>query len=412
MTSALTRQIDRAGCWAAAALGVSILFSVALHNVLLAACLAAWLLGGSYREKFEAVRTNPVVVAALALFALLAAGLAWGERYPGDAAVYLGKYQDLLFVALFVYLLRDATVRLGAIYAFAGSLGAVLVLSYLIRLGIVPAGLIHSTGLLGDPGNPIVLKHHLTHNILMAYGAFLFAELALAARTARIRALLTAAALAAAVNVLFMVQGRTGYLVLAALALYWGYGMRGWRGLAVAAAVSFVTVAALALVPGTFHERWQTLVSEFQSWRPGAATQTSTGSRLEFYRNSLEIVREHPLLGVGTGGFPKAYDEKVRGTDAAGTRNPHNEYLHIAAQIGLAGLALLLCLFYVQWRCAARLGSPLELHLARGLTLTIAVGCLFNSLLLDHTEGLMFAWLTGVLYAGLGSGKKEMENRE
>jgi O-antigen ligase len=35
--------------------------------------------------------------------------------------------------------------------------------------------------------------------------------------------------------------------------------------------------------------------------------------------------------------------------------------------------------------------------------LTMAIGCLFNSLLLDHTEGLLYAWLTGVLYAGLQS---------
>jgi hypothetical protein len=30
----------------------------------------------------------------------------------------------------------------------------------------------------------------------------------------------------------------------------------------------------------------------------------------------------------------------------------------------------------------------------------MAVGCLFNSWLMDHTEGLLFAWLTGVLFAG------------
>jgi len=33
----------------------------------------------------------------------------------------------------------------------------------------------------------------------------------------------------------------------------------------------------------------------------------------------------------------------------------------------------------------------------------MAIGSLFNSLLLDHTEGLLFAWLTGVLFAGLQS---------
>ena len=29
------------------------------------------------------------------------------------------------------------------------------------------------------------------------------------------------------------------------------------------------------------------------------------------------------------------------------------------------------------------------------------IGCMFNSLLLDHTEGLFFAWATGLLFAGL-----------
>ncbi|MGH8640359.1 MAG: hypothetical protein ACRET6_01540, partial [Burkholderiales bacterium] len=66
--------------------------------------------------------------------------------------------------------------------------------------------------------------------------------------------------------------------------------------------------------------------------------------------------------------------------------------------------------FWAHWRTAPRLGSAFEQHLARGLLLTIAVGCLFNSLLLDHTEGLFYAWLTGLLFAGLkppekGNGK-------
>jgi O-antigen ligase len=85
------------------------------------------------------------------------------------------------------------------------------------------------------------------------------------------------------------------------------------------------------------------------------------------------------------------------------TQNPHSEYLMIAVQTGLIGVGLLLDLFWQQWRLAPRLTSPMECHLARGLVLTIAAGCLFNSLLLDHTEGLLFAWLTGVLYAGLQS---------
>ncbi|MGH8698598.1 MAG: hypothetical protein ACREVS_19080, partial [Burkholderiales bacterium] len=57
--------------------------------------------------------------------------------------------------------------------------------------------------------------------------------------------------------------------------------------------------------------------------------------------------------------------------------------------------------FWIPWRLAPRLPLPHEQVLARGVVLTIAVGCVFNSLLLDHTEGLFFAWGLGVLFGGL-----------
>jgi O-antigen ligase len=397
-----TRHVDLAGRGALAVLGFSIPVSVALDNVLLVACFALWLAGGSWRRKLQALRGNPVFVAALALFALLALGLAWGERDPGDGALYLAKYVDLALVAPLAFLARDAAARAWAIRAFAASLGLVLVLSFLLQSGLLPP----TRWWLGDAANPVVFKHHLTHNLLMAFAAFLFAELALAARTPRGRGLLWLASFLAAVNVLFMVQGRTGYVVLAALSVYLGYRLRGWRGAGVAAAGVLAAVCILSVTPGTFATRMQTFVEEYRAWRPGEATQTSTGLRLEFYRNTAALIRDHPLLGVGTGGFPRAYAGRLQYPGAARTRNPHNEYLHIAAQTGLAGLAALMWLFFVQWRAAPRLAAPGDGHLARALVLTIAVGCLFNSLLLDHTEGLMYAWLTAVLYGGLESAQK------
>jgi len=39
--------------------------------------------------------------------------------------------------------------------------------------------------------------------------------------------------------------------------------------------------------------------------------------------------------------------------------------------------------------------------MAQGLVVAIAVGCLFNSLLLDSTEGHLFALFVGIYYANL-----------
>jgi len=83
------------------------------------------------------------------------------------------------------------------------------------------------------------------------------------------------------------------------------------------------------------------------------------------------------------------------------TNNPHNEYLMIAVQTGIIGLALLLYLFYTQWRYAPLLHTSFEQDAARGLVLAYLVNCSLNSALRDHADGLFFAFMTAVLFAGL-----------
>jgi O-antigen ligase len=112
-------------------------------------------------------------------------------------------------------------------------------------------------------------------------------------------------------------------------------------------------------------------------------------------------VRQHPLVGVGTGGFGPAYAKRVEGTAMPPLGQPENQYLLTTVQFGVVGLAVLLVLFGTQWQLAARLGSPMETQLARGLVILMVVGCFFNSFLRDHAHAHLYVWLTGLLFAGL-----------
>ena len=141
-------------------------------------------------------------------------------------------------------------------------------------------------------------------------------------------------------------------------------------------------------------------MAEFTQWHRNDATveSDSIGQRLEFYTNTIAIVKAHPFLGVGTGGFPAAYREQVAGTKMIPSNNPHEEFPLVASQTGFVGLGLLLLLFVVQWREANKLPGT-EKMLAHGLVISMVSGCLFNSFLLDHAEGLFFAFMTGVLFS-------------
>jgi O-antigen ligase len=205
------------------------------------------------------------------------------------------------------------------------------------------------------------------------------------------------------VNVLYLVQGRTGYLVLAGLAVLVLFERLRWKGIVVGIGLVAVSFASAFALSRSFHDRVVVGISEAAAWRAEGAANSPIGVRLEFYRLTAQIIREHPLLGVGTRGFVTAYDARIEGTGMVQTRNPHNLYLLVTAQFGVIGLAILLFLLAQQWRCARRLVHPGHALLARGLVVAFMLAGLFNSLIIDHSEGLFFTWMSGLLFSGLAN---------
>lgn len=390
-------------------LGFAVPISVALDNLLLAAVLLGVLF--NIRAVWQIATQHPVARAAWLLFAVLFIAIFYGAAPLREAAGILGKYADLAFVPLFMLMLSDEVVRRRARYAFLASMGLTLLLSFMVGLNLLPVQ--HWMNTFATPANPVIFHSHITQNNMMAFAVFLALLNLRVAATRWAQAAWGLYALLGTVNVLFMVQGRTGYVILLVL-LGWfawttmarhmhGRGRAwGWRqGMAVMLALTALAAAAYQASP-RLHDRVGLVMSEYRAWQPDHGKDTSTGQRLDYYYNTLQIVRQHPVFGVGTGGFPAAFAQQTQGKDVLQTRNPHNEYLMITVQTGVLGLALLLSLFYTQWRCAPKLGTPFEQDAARGLVLAYLANSLFNSPLLDHADGLLFAFMAAALFAGFG----------
>jgi O-antigen ligase len=389
--------------YAAIAIGASLPVSTALDNVLLVLLVLCWLASGRYGEKLAMIRANPVAVAALLLFAFVMAGLAWGTGPLAEGRLYAKKYSDLIAIALLVTVFIDPADRQRALIALAGSLALTLVLSFALWQG----WLVHGGVVIGTPDDPSVFKQRIPHNVLMSFGLLLYVVLARQAQDRVWRIVWLALAVAAAVNCVLMVRGRTGYVLIVVFALLLILSMRQWKMVVAAAVLTVVGLAGAYHFSTGLQQRVAQTVAEARDWKPGVATSTSIGGRLEFYHNTIAIIAEHPILGVGTGGFREAYAARVKGSDMGETHNPHNLYLLVTVQLGLIGLALLAFLLIQQWRYAARLTVPDHTLLARAVVLTLAVGGLFNSMIIDHTESLFFAWCSGLLFAGLADARRE-----
>ena len=391
----LSRHSTRAATGCAIALGFSIPVSVALDNTLLAAVLLCWLASAGFREKFLWLGGHRTAQAAIALFALLAFGIAWTDQAAEGLRV-LGKYTDLAFIPIFVTLFRSAHDRRLAGAFLIVALVITLIVSCLTWVGLWPAGWM----IIGDAREPEVFKKYLTQSVLTACGAYLFVLLARNATTTRQRLIWSLLAGLAALNIVFMLPGRSGQIALAGIMLLFVFSIWRTKGLVIAAGVLMLVASSLMLGLGSESGRFGAIVRDFQTWQIDKSLRTSTGQRLNYALNSVSIALEHPLIGVGTGGFATAYARQVEGTNLEATVNPHNEYLNLAVQLGIAGLLAAVWLFAMVWRHARALPTTLERDLARGLALTFAVGCLFNSMLMDHVEGLFFAWSVGVLFGG------------
>jgi len=396
--------------WLIVALAFTIPMPVATNNLLLALLILAAppLLG---KKILHITQHNLVAGVSVLLFGYLFFGTLWGHTPWGQAMGILGKYMDLALIPVFMLLLRDPSVREHSLQAFFCIMSLVLALSWAVGMKLLPITPWVQT-LIGPSAtaeNPSIFHSHITQGLLTSFACFLFALRAGEVGALRRRMLFAFLSLAAAANVLFLLQGRTGYAVLFTLLIWviWNNLRRVLphqsRHVLILSALLLPLILLWAAYHGipAFHDRTSLAVAEFSAWQPGQNhANSSMGQRLDFYSNTARLIVQHPLMGYGTGGFAEAFARQTAQMDVITTQNPHNEYLMLAAQVGLPGALLLMLLFITQWRCAARL-PPFEQVAARGLVLTYALTCLFNSMLLDHTEGLFFAFMTAWLFAPL-----------
>ena len=396
-----TASLDRLGQYAVIALAFAVPISTALSNVFLGLVLFCWLASGNYKDKLSLFVKSPVAFAALMLFAWLVISLAWVNQFDQDQIKFLRKYSNLLMVGVFLWFCLTSAIRSRVLFAFALSMLLTLTLSYVAATELLPSfSWMHAT-----PGNAVVFRLHITHNLFMALAAILFGVFAVEAGLSGHRFFAAAwlvACVLACINVVLMVQGRTGYVVLAAF-IALAFAMRaGWKGIAAACLVVSLSAFAVYDFSDSTRQRVNLTLTELSQWQPDKPVTdgNSIGYRMEFFTNSLALIDKRPLLGSGLGSFPTEYKQHTEGTGRNPTDNPHNDALLLAVQ---AGIPSVLLFFYLLIRLglAARHAASLQLRvLAPALALWIGVGGIFNALLIDHSESLLFALVLGLIAAG------------
>ncbi len=320
---------------------------------LIAALAAAWLLAGLRRGELRLPASRPVLPLILlvvaGLVSLLAGRAVWDPRVPQPGnllLVQLGQWGIFALSAAIFVLAADLGQRGRwlevAVWTFL-ALGSVVILEFYLP---------PLRRLLGW-SNPLMASRSMFWTWLpaLAAGQLLFNRHLRPLARLWLVALLAAGAFAVWFRLNDWVSGWAPYTVAALAALWLRIWQRNRAGSLVAAI--FLLLLAALLYPLVFtHAGGQ---SELEiSW----------GGRQLLYRAVLDVVEDHPLLGLGPAAY--RYHAMTRwlslGVGRALYLDPrvssHNNYLDLYAQMGLLGLGLFVW-FLVEvgrlgWRLADR----------------------------------------------------------
>ena len=389
--------VDKSAMWinvarvSAIIAGVGLLYSPTVASVALIATYVAFLASSQAVARFTHVFARPSVYWGVIFLAVVLIGMTYATVPWSDRGTDLLKWRTILWFVVLLSIFDDERWKTRLLVTFVAGTAVALVASFVTATGWVTLW----------RGPEALLRNGVTQGMGFAVAALLCLWMFLEKRLqGHMRWIVPVLGLFYVANMVFITNGRSGYIILGigcAVILLWKAAPL--RQLAIVSGLSLVVILAFSL-----SSRMQdNIVLGVNQWvqEPESATLTNMASRRVYYQNTLEILQNHWLLGVGSGGFKQAYTEHVtRKYDPSNWRaepigDPHNQYLAVFAQYGIGGLAVFLAWIVAIARDMR--GLPKYRKLALGLLFGWCVTSLFSSHFRTFAEGHLITTFLGVL---------------
>lgn len=379
----LRDRLPRIAAGLAAAVAASLPWSTSATGILVALWFVASLpmldIAGIRREVLSATGGLPVVLVVFA-----AIGLVWSDASLPERLYGFEPFLRLLAIPVLLVQFRrsELSVWVGTAFVVSATilLAAVWTMFWL--------GLDFGHG----PGVPV--KDYITQSGVFTLSAFALVQVGFDRWTNRSRGLAFAAvalALLFVASLFYVTTSRTMLVVIPVLLLLVGLRQPSWRAAAGCILAGLVVLTTMWMTSPYVRERVTSVAGEIAE---AENKETSSGDRLEFWRNSLLILSEAPILGHGTGAITETFRRHADPKISSSATNPHNQIFAVGIQLGFLGIAALLAMWAAHWRFFHRPGLAAWIGLI-AVTQNI-IGSLFNSHLMDFTQSWIYVFAVGV----------------
>lgn len=305
-------------------------------NTLMAATLLLWMATGGWDERFKIIKSNPGVWLAAGLYMWMIIGIIYSPADLSDILDHLRKYLKLIFMVVVITMLSDGKWGRRSWLAFSLALTITLASTYLSIWFQFPWS---QSDKLGWGNDHTVFKDYISQGILVSF----FTAICLSQfikEKSKLKYIYLLLAVLSIFSISHLSSGRSGYLaLLATLTAFTFYSLKGWRRW-LSFLLIIISVIGIYSTSNLMQERVERAINEAQ--KHNINDFSSIGQRLYFAQKTVQLIKEKPLLGWGTGAY---HDQFCRIADSEkwcrhGKFHPHNQFLFIWMEHGLVGLSL------------------------------------------------------------------------
>ena len=360
-----------------------------------------WIVERDFKKKFEIIKNTPTLKIFLLFISFLILSLLWTENYSdAKRPIRLLGY----FMTMYVVATSFKPIYTQKIISFF--------LAGMFISEVLTYGIYFNLWKINDasPAHPSPFMFHIDYSIFLAFtSVLLLYRLFSPSYNFKEKIIYTFFFLTVTGN-LFITNGRTGQVAFIAglivmMILYFRFSIKAFILSFVTLSIIFVTAYNTSSI---FKNRVHSALLDIQQMQQ-KNFNTSWGIRVAFYVTTLNILKEHPLVGVGVGDFMQATKNELTKNKYASLNlsnstkhfmsgmHPHSQYLLILLQVGTIGLSLFVAYLFYFTQLSIKSREIKETSL---LFITVfIVGFIPEPLLVKQFTLVLFSLFSGIFIA-------------
>ena len=364
------------------------------NTIIVIICLL-WLFSGGYKAKYNQIMSSRLIIASILFYCIHVISMLWTEDLQwGLHILHKMWYFIGLFPILYTIVRKDYIKYY--ISAFLLSISFTEVISYLIWFELIEPFKNASVV------NPTPFMSHISYNPILAFSIYLVLhEIFFNKKISNlVFSLYSFFAVSMTIN-MFITGGRAGqvaFFVMLSILIFQILDKQRIKSLiAIFIIIPGIFFTAL-MTSDLFQQRVNIAINETLNYSD--QNHSSVGFRINFAINSWEVIKENPIIGIGTGDFPSEYSKinQINSPRIPDTTKPHNMYILVLMQLGFLGLFSMLSIFYYQFKLSVNSSNKLIRDTGLTLPLLFLVMMFSDSYLLGHFTTLMFVFFSSFSY--------------